>query len=151
MSKRKYVYETQDKILRYKFPTHINDIVIPREEASSSECFMVLIEKDGALPPHKHDDCEQIYYILDGEGRLEMRLDGEEDTEVFSIHPNQVVRIPPHTWHRVFALSDNGIKYFCVDCFPNGFDPAEPTCESHVKATVAQRGWDFEKIREDYR
>lgn len=151
MTERKYVYETEDKIVRYNFPTHINDIVIPREEASASECFMVIIEKDKALPLHKHEDCEQIYYILKGEGKLEVRPDGEERTEVFDVHPRQVVRIPPNTWHRVFALSEGGINYFCIDCFPNGFDPAEPTCESHIRATVEAHGWDYANVREDRR
>lgn len=151
MTNQQYVFETGGKIIRYRFPTHINDIVIPREQAAASEAFMVIIEKDSAPPLHKHDDTEQIYYILEGEGRLEVKPAESDSSEVYEIHPQQAVRIPPKTWHRVFAVSENGIKYFCVDCFPNKAELAEPTWEDHVRTVVNEQGWDFCKIREDLR
>ena len=69
----------------------------------------------------------------------------------FEIIPGQVIRIPPHTLHRVTAISKEGVQYLSVDCFPNGFDPNETTWDSHVLAMCKNYGWDFEKIREDRR
>jgi hypothetical protein len=37
---KNYVFPTEN-LLRYKFPTHINDLVMDRSEAQFSEVFMV--------------------------------------------------------------------------------------------------------------
>ncbi|NMB92937.1 MAG: cupin domain-containing protein [Flexilinea flocculi] len=151
MEKKKYVFETEGKIIRYRYPTHINDLTIPREETASSEVFMVLLDEKEAPPFHKHDDAEQIFYMIQGVGKLEIKEDGSSESEFFEIIPGQVIRIPPHTWHRVTALNKEGVRYLCVDCFPNGFNPEEPTWDSHVKNLCDQLGWDFNTIREDRR
>ncbi|MDA3822987.1 MAG: hypothetical protein PF450_10315, partial [Bacteroidales bacterium] len=64
-----YIYKTNNTT-RYRFPTHINDLVMDRSEAKYSEIFIVIIEPEKAPPIHKHDDTEQIFFILEGEGTL---------------------------------------------------------------------------------
>ncbi len=61
----KYVYDTTG-LKRYRFPTHVNDLVVDRSEAECSEVFMVVLQPGEAPPLHKHDDTEQVYYMLDG-------------------------------------------------------------------------------------
>lgn len=112
---------------------------------------MVLLDEKEAPPFHKHDDAEQIFYMIQGVGKLEIKEDGSSESEFFEIILGQVIRIPPHTWHRVTALNKEGVRYLCVDCFPNGFNPEEPTWDSHVKNLCDQLGWDFNTIREDRR
>ncbi len=151
MEETKYVFETEGKIIHYRFPTHTNDLIIPREESTAAEVFMVILDENEAPPLHKHDDAEQIFYMIRGTGKLEIKKREDIESKFFEIIPGQVIRIPPHTWHRVTAVSKEGVQYLSVDCFPNGFDPNEPTWDSHVKIMCKNYGWDFEKIREDRR
>ena len=51
----KHVFSTKETI-RYKFPTHINDLVMDRADASAAEVFIVIIENGMSTPLHKHDD-----------------------------------------------------------------------------------------------
>lgn len=39
----RYVFRTTDTV-RYRFPTHTNDLVMDRSEAEASEAFMVVLE-----------------------------------------------------------------------------------------------------------
>ncbi|HOR56276.1 MAG TPA: cupin domain-containing protein [Flexilinea sp.] len=151
MAKEQYVFESEGKIIRYRFPTHINDLIIPREESTCAEVFMVVLDENEAPPLHKHDDAEQIFYMIQGKGKLEIRKQQNDEPEYFEINVGQVIKIPPHIWHRVFALSKEGVRYLSIDCFPNGFDPSEPTWDDHVKNMATANGWDFSKIREDRR
>ena len=58
--------------LRYRFPTHVNDLVMDRVEAETSEVFIVVLEPGEAPPLHVHDDTEQIFYIMEGRGLLQI-------------------------------------------------------------------------------
>src|SRR5690242_10392160 len=63
----RYVFSTNDTI-RYRFPTHTNDLVMDRSEAETSEAFMVVLEPGEAPPLHQHDDTEQVFYVVRGTG-----------------------------------------------------------------------------------
>lgn len=135
-----YVFGTQ-KLKRYRFPTHINDLVIDRAQSSNSEVFMVVIEPNHAPPFHKHDDTEQIFYILDGTGVLTIG----EQKEQYPVNPGDVVRIPVATYHSIQADRTNTLRYLCVDCF--GEKPkSEPTWDDHVKAQCSANGWDYARV-----
>ena len=138
-----YVFPT-NQLQRYRFPTHINDLVMDRSRAAASEVFIVLIRPGGAPPLHQHDDTEQIFYILEGRGRLEI---GEESEE-FLVDPGDIVRIPPATLHRIHCLGMNDLRYLAIDCFPAGRPDAEPTWDAHVQAVCRQQGWDYDQVRE---
>ena len=129
---------------RYRFPTHINDLVMDRSEASSSEVFIVELAPGEAPPLHQHDDTEQIFYILSGHGRLEIGTDGE----AYPLNPGDVVRIPPSTLHTIHSLGDMTLRYLAVDCFPAGRPDAEPTWDAHIKGVCRQLGWDYDEIVE---
>jgi quercetin dioxygenase-like cupin family protein len=137
----KYVFSTKETI-RYRFPTHINDLVMDRSYAKTSEVFVVVLESGGAPPLHKHDDTEQIFYVLEGEGTLVI---GKDD-QTFRVAPGDVVRIPPTTWHKIVA--DGVMRYLSIDCFVGGRPEAEPTWDSHVKVLCQEQGWDFSKVKE---
>ena len=138
-----YVFSTE-KTKRYRFPTHINDLVLDRSEATSSEVFVVVLAPGEAPPLHQHDDTEQIFYVLSGQGRLEIGTEAQP----FPVAPGDVVRIPPATPHRIHCVGDSPLTYLAVDCFPGGRPQAEPTWDSHVKAVCAGQGWDYEKVVE---
>lgn len=138
----KYVFETNAPTL-YRFPTHANALVMDRADAAASEVFISIMEPGEAPPMHVHHDTEQVFYVLEGEGRLEIQ--GREGGSV--ITPGQVVRIPPGTWHRVWCISDTALRYLVVDCFPGGRPAAEPTWDAHVRTVCDEQGWDFADVK----
>ena len=138
-----YVFSTKEP-KRYRFPTHINDLVMDRSQASASEVFIVVISPGGAPPLHQHDDTEQIFYILEGQGRLEI---GGESAD-FPVGPGDVVRIPPQTLHAIHAQGPADLRYLAIDCFPSGRPSAEPTWDSHVQAVCEMQGWAYNEVLE---
>jgi mannose-6-phosphate isomerase-like protein (cupin superfamily) len=136
---KQYVFPLK-KALHYRFPTHVNNLVMDRKDAETSEVFLVVIEPSQAAPVHVHHDTEQVYYMMEGVGELRI---GEEDAEYFTIQPGDVVRIPPHTPHSVKCQGETTVKYLCVDCFVGGRPEAEPTWDSHVAVLCQGKGWDL--------
>jgi len=137
-----YVFPTS-KTTRYRFPTHANELVVDRAESQTSEVFVVILEPGEAPPMHKHDDTEQVFYIVEGKGRLEI---GSGEKFTGEVMPGDVVRVPPCTLHRIHCLGDKPLRYIAVDCFPGGRPTVEPTWEAHVKVVCEMNGWDFDAI-----
>ncbi|MDR7420235.1 MAG: cupin domain-containing protein [Armatimonadota bacterium] len=142
----RYVFSTTDTI-RYRFPTHTNDLVMDRADAETSEVFIVVLEPGEAPPLHVHHDMEQIFYVLEGAGVLEI---GQPPRQ-FAVGPGDVIRIPPHTPHRVICRSPRPVRYLSVDAFLGGRPDTEPTWESHVRALCQAFGWEFDRVRVDDR
>lgn len=136
-----YVFPTS-KFTHYRFPTHTNDLVMDRSNATTSEVFIVVLEPGEAPPRHKHDDTEQIFYVLEGVGRLEV---GTPPTE-HRVAPGDVVRIPVGAWHRIFCEGDKPLRYLAIDCFPGGRPKDEPTWDSHVQVMCKNNGWNYQEI-----
>ena len=135
-----FVFSTE-KLKRYKFPTHINDIILDRVNASYSEAFMVIIEPEKAPPFHKHDDTEQVFYVIEGTGVLTIG----DKRDQYDVKPGDVVRIPVSTFHSIRANKGNTLRYLSVDCF--GDRPtAEPTWDAHARVLCEQNGWDYSKV-----
>lgn len=137
----KYVFGTMD-VKRYQFPTHTNDLVMDRSEAVNSEVFVVILKPGEAPPLHKHDDTEQIFYILEGEGNLII----EAEDVSYSVKPGDVVRIPASTYHSIQACGEGDLRYLAVDCFVGPQPPNEQTWDDHVKVLCREQGWDYELI-----
>jgi mannose-6-phosphate isomerase-like protein (cupin superfamily) len=138
----KFVFSTSNT-LRYRFPTHTNELVMDRSEAETSEVFLVILEPGESPPVHIHHDAEQIFFILKGSGILHIKM---EDEIIEPVKIGDVVRIPPHTPHCIRCDTPERLVYLCVDCFVNGHSVDEPTWESHVRVVCAQNGWDFMKV-----
>lgn len=138
-----YVFQTTD-LIRYKFPTHINDLVMDRSESTFSEVFIVVIEPDKAPPLHRHNDTEQIFYVLEGEGTLTI---GKEMQENMRVAPGNVVRVPVGSWHSIKADSGATLKYLAIDCFGSIRNNDEPTWDSHVKVLCKEQCWDYNKVK----
>lgn len=58
---------------------------------------------------HFHRASEEFYFILEGEGTMEV------DGESASVHPGDAVLIPPGAWHQIAALTD--LRFLCC-CAP---------------------------------
>ena len=140
----KYVFDTK-KGKRYEFPTHINEIVVDRSESKMAEVFVVIVEPGKAVHYHAHDDCEQIFYIVEGEGVLVIGPDKKE----YDVKPTQIVRIPVKTCHSVRPKGDRPVRYICIDCLGADREGKEPTWEEHVKVMCNEQGWDFNTVAVD--
>jgi len=142
MQETKFIFSTKETI-HYRFPTHVNNLVMDRADAETSEVFVVVLEPGKGPPLHLHHDTEQVFYILEGSGILQ----AGETWRQYPVNPGDVVRIPPHTSHRIQCCSLQPLRYLSIDCFVSGRPKEEPTWESHVRAMCAQNGWDFEQVR----
>jgi mannose-6-phosphate isomerase-like protein (cupin superfamily) len=136
-----YVFDTKN-LKRYRFPTHSNDLVMDRALAQTSEVIIVVLEPGEAPPLHKHDDTEQIFYLIEGQGTLTIGQEGK----TFPVKTGDVVRIPPSTFHKIVAEGGKRMRYVGVDCFVGGRPKAEPTWDSHIQVLCKQNGWDFNKV-----
>jgi mannose-6-phosphate isomerase-like protein (cupin superfamily) len=139
----RYVFDTK-RTIRYRFPTHTNDLVMDRSEAQTSEAFVVLLEPGEAPPLHAHHDAEQVFYVMRGRGELQIGMGPDQR---FPIEPGNLVRIPPGTHHHVLCQGEEPLCYLSIDCFLEGRPKDEPTWESHVRAMCARYGWNFESVR----
>jgi quercetin dioxygenase-like cupin family protein len=136
-----YVFPAKN-LKRYAFPTHTNDLVIDRALSEISEVIIVVLKPGEAPPLHKHDDTEQVFYVIEGHGTLTIGQDGQ----TFKVGTGDTVRIPPSTWHKIVAEGGQTMRYVGVDCFVGGRPKAEPTWDSHVRVMCRQNGWDFDKV-----
>jgi mannose-6-phosphate isomerase-like protein (cupin superfamily) len=57
---------------------------------------------------HSHAGQEEVYYFVDGNGRMEL------DGEVFDVREGDVVLIPDGVFHRVFNTTDRPLYFVCV-------------------------------------
>jgi mannose-6-phosphate isomerase-like protein (cupin superfamily) len=138
-----YVFDARD-VIRYRFPTHTNDLIMDRRDASASEAFFVVLEPGEAPPIHVHDDAEQVFFILEGEGELGVGPDAGEK------HPLKVgdfVRTPPGVAHSVRCTGASRLVYLSIDCFTAGPPSEEPSWDSHVHTMCETNGWDFDAVR----
>jgi quercetin dioxygenase-like cupin family protein len=138
----RYVFSTTDTI-RYRYPTHVNDLVLDRTEATTTEVFIVVLEPGEAPPLHQHDDTEQIFYIMAGSGTLTIG----DPAQQFDVNPGDVVRIPPQTVHSIKCADSFTLRYLSVDAFVGKKPAAEPTWDSHVQTLCARFGWDFNQVK----
>jgi quercetin dioxygenase-like cupin family protein len=136
----RYVFPTHH-LVRYRFPTHANDLVMDRAEAEATEAFMVVIEPGHSTPLHVHYETEQIFYVTSGAGQLQI---GDERA-TFSLSPGDLARIPRGTKHAASCSGDEPLVYLSIDCFPGGRPQAEPTWESHVAVAYRTTGWQIER------
>jgi mannose-6-phosphate isomerase-like protein (cupin superfamily) len=136
-----FVFSTS-QTKRYRFPTHVNDLVVDRADSQTSEVFVVVLEPGEAPPLHQHDDTEQVFYIMEGEGTL--RIGGEK--KEFAVRPADVVRVPPAILHSIQCTGQKLLRYLAIDCFVAGRPKAEPTWDSHVRVVCRREGWDYQQV-----
>jgi mannose-6-phosphate isomerase-like protein (cupin superfamily) len=67
------------------------------------------IAAGGATQRHYHAASEEFYFILEGEGMME--IDGERRQVV----PGEAILIPPGAWHQITASRD--LRFLCC-CAP---------------------------------
>jgi mannose-6-phosphate isomerase-like protein (cupin superfamily) len=71
----------------------------------------------GKTTPHFHPQTEEIYYILEGEGRMTI---GDETCEV---EPGDAIAIPPGAVHTITNAGSITLKFLC--CCAPGYEHAD--------------------------
>jgi len=69
------------------------------------------IEAGEATVRHRHLESEEIYYLVEGAG--EMELDGERR----AVSAGDAVLIPPSAWHQIRATGPGPLRLLCA-CAP---------------------------------
>jgi mannose-6-phosphate isomerase-like protein (cupin superfamily) len=60
---------------------------------------------------HYHGESEEVYFLLEGEGRLEL------DGDVGAVRSGDAVPIPPGTWHTITNTGSGPLRILCT-CAP---------------------------------
>ena len=137
----KGIYQTKDAI-PYFFLQHCNELVMDRSNAEASEVFVTVIKPGKITPLHKHDDTEQVYYILSGVGEIAR---GKPIRTRQAFRPGEVVHVPRRSWHQVSCQGRQTLKYLVVDVFPGGRPKKEPNWHSHAAAVAKWLGGPLKK------
>lgn len=139
----KYVFDTP-QVIRCRFPTNTNDLIMDRKDAAASEAFFVVLEPGEAPPLYVHRDAEQVFFIPAGEAELTV---GEVDQGTLPLRVGDFVRTPPGRHHAVRCTGSDPFVYLRMDGFTDGRPTAEPTWDSHVEVMGAENGWAFDAVR----
>ncbi len=78
----------------------------PVEKQSLAEASLA---KGGETQRHYHKLSEEIYFILDGQGMMEI------DGDIRKVGPSDAILIPRSAWHQIKAITD--IRFLCC-CAP---------------------------------
>lgn len=124
----------------YNFETHTNKLLVDRKDTTNTEAFMVYVEKGKSVHLHKHDDMEQIFYVIKGKGKIKI------GPEFYDLNSGDVFYIPRSFFHSVYNPNDETIQYLSVDSFDND-SFKEPTWDDHVKVMCEEAGWDYNKVK----
>ncbi|MFN8392759.1 MAG: cupin domain-containing protein [Bdellovibrionota bacterium] len=65
----------------------------------------------GSTARHYHPIAEEIYFILEGNARMEI---GDESRDV---HPGDAIAIPPGAAHKIFNIGSVQLRFLCC-CAP---------------------------------
>jgi mannose-6-phosphate isomerase-like protein (cupin superfamily) len=65
----------------------------------------------GSTTPHRHGKTEEIYYILQGRGRMQI------DDEIHKVVAGDAIAIPPGTRHQIMNMGEETLLFLCC-CAP---------------------------------
>lgn len=69
------------------------------------------LEPGAATQRHYHRESEELYYVVEGAG--EMEIDGERAR----VGPGDAILIPPGAWHQIRADAGGELRFLCC-CAP---------------------------------
>jgi mannose-6-phosphate isomerase-like protein (cupin superfamily) len=84
---------------------------LPTSSARNQSLAEATLPPGGATQRHYHAESEEIYYVVEGSGEIE--LDGERA----GVGPGDAILIPPSAWHRITAAPEGPLRFLCC-CAP---------------------------------
>ena len=64
-----------------------------------------------ATAPHYHPQAEEIYYLLEGRGRMQI------EDQIREVGPGDAIAIPPGQRHQITTISKEPLRFLCC-CAP---------------------------------
>lgn len=84
---------------------------LPTARVRNQSLAEATLEPGQATQRHYHGEAEEIYFLLEGTGELE--IDGDEA----SVATGDAVLIPPGAWHSIQATGSERLRFLCC-CSP---------------------------------
>ena len=102
----------------------IRELIKPyNSDASLMSCVIVTLEPGERAAKHWHANCEEIYFVLSGFGRMYL------DDRIEMISPEYTVHIPPGVKHNVENDSTQPLRLLVVNAPP--FTPEDVIFEEN--------------------
>ena len=100
----------------------IRELIRPERQGSRNTSLAeATVAPDQSTPRHRHRASEVIYYILSGEGIVEIAARQHE------AHPGDAFLIPPGSEHRVTCIGGTPLRLLCLCSPPYEHDDTELT------------------------
>ena len=112
------------------WPTHINSMLLKRNETEGIEAFLTVVEAGRFTHPHVHTEKEQIFVVTAGQGKIVYRKDNETEEKEVPVRTGHMIYIPLHTHHQAFGAADKALEYFTIDIYTEGPPQGVPWYES---------------------
>ena len=115
--KRLVIHETEGNVVPDICGTAIEMINAETSGSSKISFAKLIIEPGERSRRHFHKETEEIYYILSGQGRVEI------GNETFDIGPGHAIFLPINVSHQIFNTGDRKLVFVCADA--PVFDPVD--------------------------
>jgi mannose-6-phosphate isomerase-like protein (cupin superfamily) len=93
--------------------SQIRELLAHRNSAVRNQSLAeARLPKGAATQPHFHPRAEEIYYLLEGRGR--MQIEGD----VRDVTPGDAIAIPPGQRHQITNTGDATLRFLCC-CAPS--------------------------------
>ena len=109
-------------------------VLLPREKTECTEVLQEIFPPGGEAPLNTHDDMEQLYLILEGQGFVVV---GDEQGNVCV---GDLVFIPRGMTHAIKNTGIGNLVYLCFDLFPDGYPDEEQTWDAHERVIYEKFG-----------
>ena len=98
--------------------------LIDRTTSDVTQCSLAeeLLPPGHAVTPHHHRQLEEIYYILEGHGTMEIA------GELRPVGPGDAIAIPPGAVHQISNTGRETLKFLCC-CAPGYTHDDTVLCE----------------------
>lgn len=124
-------WQDGDELIFRDIPRRISILVEPQTTGSHHLAMgLEVVDVGSEIPRHVHPDAEEILFIYDGQGRIEVGDDAQD------IGPETTIFIPPGTWHRLINTGPEPLKLTWTFS-PSGF-------QDRMRA-LAREGKPYEK------
>ena len=95
----------------------IREIIGPASfPAQNQSLAEATLEAGQSTQRHYHGRLEEIYFIVEGEGVMEL------DGDVAPVRPGDAILIPPGAWHQITANATNRLRLLCCCAPPYSHD-----------------------------